>query len=167
MPTLFAKKITDISYDMLKKVGVRAILIDVDNTLSMHGSDEPFEGVYEWINYIKSLDIKPIIVSNNSNERVKLFAEKLNILYVSDAKKPLKSGFRKACNLLNLDKNHCAVIGDQLFTDILGANLIGMKSILIEPIDKNEPYLIRLKRLFEKPIYFIFKYKYKYYNYES
>ena len=79
MPTLFAKKITDVSYNMLKEVEARAILIDVDNTLSMHGSNEPFEGVAEWINYIKSLDIKPIIVSNNSNRRVKLFAEKLNV----------------------------------------------------------------------------------------
>ena len=92
-----------------------------------------------------------MILSNRSNvESVEDFAQKLNLDYIANAKKPLQSGFKQAINKLNEPKENVILVGDQIFTDILGAKLARIKSALVEPLDKNEPTCIRIKRFFEK-----------------
>lgn len=153
---------TDINVETLKKYNIRAVLLDIDNTLSPHGATVPYDGVSNWINKVQKAGIKIAIISNNKEKRVRLFAENLKIIYyIFDAKKPLKSGLKKASDLLKTDKENILVIGDQIFTDVLGANLFGMKSALVEPKDKKEPFSIKIKRILEILFRFLAKMKCK------
>lgn len=151
-PSYAFKLLTNVNFELLKELEIDLILLDVDNTLSEHDSQIPFEGVIEWTNMIKSKGISIIIVSNNFKSRVEPFAQKFDLPFVSLALKPLPIGFSKAKRLFNKKAENILVIGDQIFTDILGANLAGMKSILLEPIVIEKQLNIRFKRILEKPI---------------
>ncbi len=151
-PTICVNKVTDISKTMLQNHKIKAVLLDIDNTLSSHNTNKPFDGVNEWLDEIKKLKIKLLILSNRSNvQSVARFAKKLNLEYVANAKKPFQMGFNRAISMLNLPRENILLVGDQIFTDILGANIAGIKSALVEPQDKNESLFLKIKRLFEKP----------------
>ena len=151
-PSLYLSKIIDIDLEILEKLKIKAILLDVDNTLAFNGKEEPFEGVIDWINKVKLKGYEIFIISNNNELRVKSFSEKINLQYMSNAKKPFPKGFKNIKNRLKLKSEEILVIGDQVFTDILGANLSKMKSILLDPIDLNEGRSIKIKRILEKPV---------------
>lgn len=144
--------VTDITAEDLKKAGVKLVLLDADNTISLHGSQEPFEGVVQWIENVRKNKIELIIISNNSEERIKPFANKLNLPFVSKSKKPLPNGFKKACKMFNLTPKDCAVIGDQVFTDVLGGRIFGAKVFLTEPLGPETDFFIKMKRKIEKYI---------------
>lgn len=149
-PYINLKRITDVKLDLLQDLSIKLILIDIDNTLVEHGLDEVNEEVQKWLCNIKKQDIKLILVSNNSEERVQRFACKINVDYVAKANKPLP--FKVGNRLKGYNRSQILFIGDQIFTDVVFANLIGIKSILLDPINKNEPKNIRFKRLLEKPL---------------
>lgn len=162
LPDFYFISVTDITTEFLQKHEIKAILLDIDNTLSQHGSTEPYNGVKNWLDEVRKIGINLAIISNNKEERVRLFAQNLNLdYYISDANKPFKVGFYIAKDLLKVEQKNILVVGDQIFTDILGANLSGMKSVLVEPKDKNEPILIKVKRVVEFPFRFVAKMKYK------
>ena len=144
------EKITDITAEDLKKAGAKLVLLDADNTLSLHGSQEPFSGVPEWIFEIKKSGFELIIISNNSRERIKPFAEKLGLPFVYKSAKPLSKGFSIACKKLSAKPEETAVIGDQIFTDVLGGKLFGSKVFLTEPIGPETNAFIKFKRIIEK-----------------
>lgn len=160
-PTISVNSVIDIKLETLKKYNIKALLLDIDNTLSLHGAPIPYEGVMNWLSDIKSEGIKVMIISNNKSERVKSFSQAIGLDYISNAKKPFYSGFNKAINILNVNKKDILVVGDQIFTDILGANLCGMKSALVRPKDKNEPISIIIRRFFEIPFRIIIEYRNK------
>lgn len=152
-PTICTKDIHCLSLDILHKMRIRALFVDVDNTLSKHGSQKPFTGSIEWANLVKQNGIEIVIISNNYKRRVLPFASKYNLPFISFAMKPLPFCFFKAKKLLNLNKlknEECMVVGDQIFTDIIGANLCKMKSALLEPIEEEKSFLLKTKRKFEK-----------------
>ncbi|MDR0986239.1 MAG: YqeG family HAD IIIA-type phosphatase [Ruminococcus sp.] len=142
----------DITPEFLKKNGIKAIFLDIDNTLSAHCADKPFPEVSAWLERIKSAGIKVILVSNNHYPRIKPFAERLGLPFVTDAKKPLPVGYKKALSQLKIKKGEAAAIGDQIFTDILGANLAGIKSIFVFPKIPETSLPFRFKRAIEKPL---------------
>lgn len=142
--------ILDITPEDIKKSGARFVLLDTDNTLALHGSQKPMEGVAEWISKMRKNGIEPIILSNNSKERIEPFAKKLGVPYVYKSAKPLKKGFKIACKKLCAKPEETAVIGDQLFTDVLGGNLFGSKVFLTEPIGPETDPFIKFKRKIEK-----------------
>lgn len=153
-PTLHFVNLLDIDIKFLKGYyNIKAVLLDVDNTLTHHNGTEPYDGVREWVDSIKSAGVKVTIISNAKDEkRVRLFAEKLGIdNYIWDAKKPFTRGFRQLTKDLGVDKSEVAVIGDQIFTDVLYANWAEAKSILVAPKDRKEPLSIRIKRVLEIP----------------
>ncbi len=151
-PTIYVNKVTDIDNDLLQKHKIKAVLLDIDNTLSPHNINKPFDGVNEWLDEIKKLKIKLLILSNRSNiQSVDSFAKKLNLEYVANAKKPFQAGFNRAISMLKLPRENILLVGDQIFTDILGANIAGIKSALVAPQDKSESLFIKIKRLFEMP----------------
>lgn len=153
---------TEVSTEFLQNCNVKAILLDIDNTLSSHGASIPFDGVRGWLENLKNSGIKIAIISNNNEKRVRLFAENLKIkYYISNANKPFKSGFLLAEEMLDVNKANILTVGDQIFTDILGANLSGMKSALIEPKDKKEPVSIKIKRVLEVPFRLASRIRYK------
>ncbi len=154
-PTYALKKITDITPSALKKRGIKALILDVDNTLTTHNNPTPAEGVPGLIEEMKSAGIKLIIVSNNNTERVTPFAEMLGLHFVPNGAKPLPIGFKRAAAELRaagVPKNRIAAVGDQIFTDILGANLAGIRSIFVYPIEFETSLPFKLKRAAEKPL---------------
>ena len=144
--------ILDITAEDLKSAGAKLVLLDADNTLSLHGSQEPLSGVTEWIEEIRKSGINLVIVSNNSRDRIKPFADKLGLAFVYKSAKPLPKGFKKACNMFGVSSKESAVIGDQIFTDVLGGNLIGAKVFLTEPLGPETNNFIKFKRRIEKYI---------------
>ncbi len=150
-PTFALRSILEITPESLKKHGVEALLLDVDNTLTTHNHPEPAEGITDWISRMKSAGIKLIIVSNNKPERVAPFAEKLGLRFVPNGAKPLPHGFLRAVKELGMDRRRVCAVGDQIFTDILGANLSGIRSIFVCPIEPEKSFFFKLKRTLEKP----------------
>jgi len=144
--------VLDISAEDLKSAGAKLVMLDADNTLSLHGSQEPLKGVPEWIEEIKKSGIKLVIISNNSKNRIKPFAEKLGLPFVYKGAKPLPKGFKKACKMFGVLPKETAVIGDQIFTDVLGGNLFGAKVFLTEPLGPETDFFIKVKRRIEKYI---------------
>ena len=111
------------------------------------------EGIQEWANQLKKANISLCIVSNSNNkEKVEKVAEKLDIPYIYFAKKPFKSGFIKAKKILNLNVEQIGVVGDQILTDVIGANRMGMFSILVKPIEEKDIWITRIKRPLENKI---------------
>ena len=144
LPTLCKKRVSEITPPLLRKMGIRGILLDVDNTLSTHGSQQPLPAALSWTRELSGLGIKLMIISNNHKERVEPFAAQFSLPFLCDAKKPMSKGFSKASEEL-------LVVGDQIFTDILGANLSGIRSVLVEPIELEKGFFFRVKRWMERP----------------
>lgn len=151
-PDFYCKKVTDINLEYLKKNNIQALILDVDNTL-LDFNLNILEGLETWYKKIKANNIKCIILSNsNKIEKIRKVADLLQISFINFATKPLKRGFKKAQKELNIPNQNIAVVGDQIFTDVIGANRMKMHSILVEPIDKKDLLLTKIKRPLEEII---------------
>lgn len=152
MPNDYKKTIFDIDFPSLKSQGIEGLLIDVDNTLIPYDEVVPSQELIVLFDKIKTLRFKIMIISNNHKPRIKKFSEIIQCPFIAQAKKPLKIGFKKAMKSLSIsDNSKVCVIGDQLMTDILGANRTGIKSILVDAIQRNnEKWFTRMNRRFEK-----------------
>lgn len=141
----------EINYRNLWESGSRGLIFDIDNTLVPHGapSDEACE---ELIRQLKEIGFQIVLLSNNKQERVHKFNEKLDVLTIFKANKPSVKNYLKAVSMMNLSKEEVVFIGDQVFTDIWGAKKAGIKNILVSPIHPKEEIQIVLKRIIEKPI---------------
>ncbi len=136
---------------MLAKQGIKGLLLDIDNTLTTHDNPVPAPGVEAWISRMKEAGIQMRLVSNNHPPRVEPFAKLLGIPCVCDSRKPLSSGFARAQQEMQLTKAELCVVGDQIFTDILGANWFRVKSIYVPPMELEKTRFFKFKRLMEKP----------------
>lgn len=155
-PDYYCKNVTEISLEFLKKNNIKGLILDVDNTL-IDKKKNMLEGAIEWHKKIRENGIKSIILSNsNKLEKVRNVANTLNIDFINLAKKPLKSGFKKAKSKLELKEENIAVVGDQIFTDVIGANRCNMFSILVEPVSREDLFITKWKRPIEN--YIIKKY---------
>ena len=155
-PKLYLKNVLDISVALLQKENIKGILIDVDNTL-LYLYKTLLKGVEEWVENMKKNEIKMCILSNtNQKDKVKKLGEQLQIPYVYFAKKPLKSGFKKGAKILELPYQQIAVVGDQITTDVWGANRMKMFSILTKPLEEKDIWITKIKRPFDA--YIINKY---------
>lgn len=151
-PTKIVERITDVTPSMLHEMDVKAVLLDVDNTLTSYQSHEPVKGAVEWTHQMSAEGFQLLIVSNNYQSRVEPFAAKFGIGFITFAMKPLPFGYIKAKGLLKMEASDCVIIGDQVFTDITGANMSGMKSILLSPVEQENSAFFKLRRHLEKPI---------------
>ncbi|MBQ5840742.1 MAG: YqeG family HAD IIIA-type phosphatase [Clostridia bacterium] len=150
-PTLYRRRVTDITVADLHRLGVEGILLDVDNTLTTHDAPDLTDEIKGWLVTMQEAGFRLLIVSNNTAQRVAPFAQSIGLPYYAKAKKPLPGGFWAAGKQLGLAPCRCAVVGDQLFTDMLGANLAGIPSVLLEPISLDgETSFIRFKRRVER-----------------
>ena len=154
IPTIYKNRITDITVQELNDMGIRGLLLDVDNTLTTHGSQVLSNEVRAWLEEMKAAGIRMTVVSNSWEWRVQPFAEKIGLRHTSLSCKPSPFGFWRGMRRLGLKKKECAAIGDQVFTDIIGANLFGMTCIQVMPIEMEtgKPFLA-FKRRIEKRIY--------------
>lgn len=150
-PAIALNDVTEISASLLEKHGIKGLLLDLDNTLTTHNNPEPKPEVMAWLSEMKRSGISLMIVSNNKHARVKPFAERLGLEFESNGKKPVPVGFRRAEERMGLSRDEVAVVGDQLYTDILGANLGRYKSIFVFPMEPEKHFLFKVKRALEKP----------------
>ena len=150
--SIILRRITEITPQMLENLGVDSLLLDVDNTLSTHHGTVLIKGLKAWLSVMRENNIKLIVVSNSKNSRIEPFAEKIGLPFVSLACKPLPFGYCKAVKALSSKKQGCAIVGDQIFTDILGANVYGIKSILVRPVKLEDGWSFKVRRYFEKRI---------------
>ena len=149
-PTVLRRRVQELSPGLLRELGVRAVLLDVDNTIAPYGVRRPVAGAAQWARGLTQEGFRVVIVSNNYKKRVSSFAAQLGLPCISFALKPLPFGYVRAAKMLGLRCRDCAIIGDQIFTDVVGANLCGMKSVLLEPIEPEEGWTFRVRRHFEK-----------------
>lgn len=157
-PTFHLKNVLMIDRDFLEKNGVTALVLDMDNTLSMHGNPAAEEGVSEWLDQMRALGIKMRVVSNNTNKRVAPLAAKLGLPYTANGAKPLTFGITRAMKAMNAKKSETLVVGDQIFTDIMAGNLKGVRTALVEPFHLEKTWTFKLKRRLES---LVFKRDYK------
>jgi len=150
-PDIYVKSLYDITPEMLKNKGIFGLIIDIDNTLVATYIKNADERAVNFIKTLKENGIKTVIVSNGKKERVEIFCKPLKIEYMYKAHKPLGGALKKAIEMMGLPYDKVAILGDQLFTDVLGGNLLGIHSILVKPMDPDEPLFIKIKRIFEKP----------------
>lgn len=147
-PNFYFEKVNDINPKFLKELKIKTILLDVDNTLTPPNSNVLFEGVKIWLENLKNEGFKIIIVSNNDEKRVSSFAKIVNLPYIFHAHKPLPFKIKK---YLKGKTENIVVVGDQILTDILLANLASFKSVLVEPQSEDpDRFSFKLKRSFEK-----------------
>ena len=147
---LILRRITEITPEMVNDLGLKALLLDVDNTLSTHHGTILIDGLKEWLEMMKNNGITTVVVSNSKKFRIEPFAGRINQPFVSLACKPLPFGYAKGRKMAGVKKKECAIVGDQIFTDVLGANLYGIKSILVRPVKLEDGWTFKLRRYFEK-----------------
>ncbi len=152
-PTLWIKSVLKIDRELLDKYDFKGLILDLDNTLSMHGNPAEEEGVTEWLDYMRELGVKMVVVSNNNSKRVKPLAEKLGLPYIANGWKPLPFGIARARRYLGLPRRNIAVVGDQIFTDVLGGNGCKIRTILVEPFHLENKWTFKLKRKVESLIF--------------
>ncbi len=152
-PDLYYQDIFKIDLGKLKEQNIEGIICDIDNTIVPWHKEEIILDVIDWFMCVKNLDFQICLVSNGCNKRVEYFSKELDIPGIGRAIKPRKKAYLKALAEMNLEKNQIAVIGDQLFTDILGGNRLGFTTILVDPLGKKEFITTKFLRLIEKLIY--------------
>ena len=151
-PNELFNNVREIKIDFLKQNNINALILDVDNTLIDYDKNLDVETV-KWANDLKEKGIKLYILSNsNKKEKVKTVAEKLQIEYEYFGKKPLKTGFKKVQKKLEEKPENIGVVGDQIFTDVLGGNRCKMFTILVEPIAEKDIWITLIKRPIENAI---------------
>lgn len=159
-PDAYYDSVFHIDYKKLWKEGIRGLLFDIDNTLTIHNERaEKKEAAF--FKHLRKIGFRTVLISNNSKKRVEPFANMIKSPFVSRAKKPLSSGYLRAMHMIGTNISNSLFIGDQLYTDIIGANRIGLKNILVRPISPKEAFWIKLKRIFEIPVITMYETRYK------
>lgn len=156
IPNAHVDHIFDVDFTGLFNQGIKLLLIDLDNTLIPYDQSEPNDALHKFFKDLKAIGFETIIVSNNHFDRIKCFADKAEVSFVSSAKKPTKIGFKKALKKTSrrYQKEEICVIGDQLMTDIFGAKRLGLMAILVTPIKKkSEKWYTKLNRIIEEKMF--------------
>ena len=152
-PDIYQNSIYDIPYKKLKRRGIKCLLFDLDNTIASLNTLEPDSKFLDFIYKLQDEGFKIIILSNASKARVTPFKEQANIDSSYHSMKPLKKKYQKIMKLYHYKDTDIACIGDQLLTDVLGANRMGITSILVNPISNDDHILTKIARFFEKRIF--------------
>lgn len=152
LPDIYKKSVYSIDYESLKNAGIKIILFDLDNTIIPVSEAEPTKKLKDLISDIKLTGIKPIIMSNSGKKRVSPFKEGLVVDAACSSRKPFKRKYKKILSIYNVKPEEVASVGDQLITDVFGANRMGLVSILVNPISTNDFKKTKINRFFERLI---------------
>lgn len=152
-PKFIFNTFLDITPEFLEKNNIKALLLDVDNTLTVaHKSKVLRDGAMDWFKKMKDNNIKLIILSNAKSVRIKPFADSIGLGFVALSAKPLPFGYLRAVRKIKLKRKNIAMVGDQIFTDILGAKFLGIISILVTDITYEKSASFKIRRKLEKRI---------------
>jgi HAD superfamily phosphatase (TIGR01668 family) len=159
IPDRMFDSIHEITAEFLISCGIRAVVLDIDNTLVTYGMAKPTPEVLSWIEGLRTGGLSVAIASNNHRERVELFNEEIGAFITWESKKPSAKSIHMAASHFGVKESEIAIIGDQIFTDIWCARNAGSYAILVVPLKYKENLFFRFKRMCEKP--FIRAYKKK------
>ncbi len=150
IPDIHCASVLDVDPQALAESGVRGVLLDLDNTLLARGSSKLAPEVIAWVSSLRENDLKVAIVSNTNNDRCARIAGELGVPLVRNAFKPFKRGLVRACAMLGIACKDAVMIGDQCYTDILGANCTGMISIMVDALSDADPVHTKFLRVFDR-----------------
>lgn len=156
LPTIIADSVTDLSPQMLRDRGIELLMLDFDNTIVPYTTNEPTEKMVAWLRMMASSDVKICVVSNSHKDRVKIFCESYGIDCITHARKPFPNGIRRCLEKYTLEPAQCALAGDQIYTDVMGARGCGLTAILVTAIDNHNIWL-KLRHVAEMPFIFLVK----------
>lgn len=151
-PQLFVQSIYDIDLDRLVDKGVRGLILDLDNTLVGWNQPQASDELLAWLKEVNRRRLKTCIVSNNMSDRVEKFGKHIGVMAIAKAAKPRRRAFRLAMRKMGTRHNQTAVVGDQVFTDILGGNRLQLFTILVRPINEREYWTTQLVRRLERAV---------------
>lgn len=149
-PDLYVNSLSEINLESLNDRGIQGVIIDIDNTIVEWGSETIRPDVKLWFAKAEELNFKMCMLSNGFKGRVDSISRAVGVPAVRGFLKPAKGAFRKALEVLGTSPQETAVIGDQVFTDVLGGNLMGLYTILVTPLCKREFFTTKLVRMVEK-----------------
>lgn len=150
-PNMYQKSIHNINYKKLKKIGIKCLVFDLDNTIALIDQHMITDETKNLLINLKN-DFQVVIISNNITKRVKTYANYLDCDFVANATKPLSKGYKKIKKKYNLKNKEMCMIGDQIVTDIYGGNRFGMFTILVDPLGKKDLKITSLNRFIENKI---------------
>ena len=153
VPNKYCQSIFTIDYDKLKEENIKCLLFDLDNTIASMKMKKPDNRIIEHFKKLLEMGFKFMILTNALKHRVKPFGEILVIYVYYMAFKPLSYKYKKIMNKYNFKAQEIAAIGDQLMTDIKGANKLGIVSILVNPLSEEEHFLTKLNRIRERKVF--------------
>jgi len=151
LPDWYFRRITDIPVSFLRREGIEGCILDIDNTLTFDNDERLPDETAVWLKNLSEAGISAVIVSNNSGERASKFAALCGLPFVGRAAKPGTWSLRRVFAALGTKPENTAVIGDQLFTDVLYGKNARCRTVLVERMGDDIPLFVRLKRVFEKP----------------
>ena len=152
VPDFYFDKFSDATAEFLSEIGVKGIVLDIDNTLEPYENAVPGEHVLTWFESLAAAGIKAAFASNNGAERVGVFNKELGLPAYYKAGKPFKKNVLKALSDMGVSPEEAALMGDQVFTDVWAARNAGIRAILVPPIKDKRDLFTKAKRLLEKPI---------------
>ena len=150
LPKIIIHSVTELSPRFLKERGIRLLMLDFDNTIVPYTTNEPTVLMADWLKAMVQSEIQLCVVSNSKRDRVKIFCEKYDIPCITHAKKPFSKGIVECLEKFNISPAECALAGDQIFTDTMGANGTDVTSILVTAIDNHNIWL-KLRHVAEMP----------------
>ena len=153
LPTMIVDAVTDLDPDFLSRQGITLLMLDFDNTIVPYTSDIATERMDAWLKNMAASDVQICVVSNSRNDRVKVFCSRYGIPCITHAKKPFTKGIRECLHRFQVPAQQCALAGDQIFTDTIGANNAGVRSILVRAIH-NHTIWLKLRHVAELPFIF-------------
>lgn len=152
IPERIFKSVCEINTAVLREEGVRGLILDIDYTLAPKHVPLPEKAMIDWAAALKKDGISLFVLSNNRLARVSKFADALGVPYISMGLKPFPRSFRVAVRRMGLKKSEVAAVGDQIYTDICGAHIFGIRAWLVLPMALPREPLLRLRRALEKPV---------------
>ena len=153
LPKLMTDALTDITPELLKQRGIRLLMLDFDNTIVPYTTSVPAEQMDRWLRDMLKTDITVCVVSNSRKARVQVFCKKYGMPCITHARKPFSKGIKECLAKFQIPASQAALVGDQIFTDTLGANFAGVQSILVKAID-NHNFWLKARHVLEKPFIF-------------
>lgn len=157
LPDYMFDSFSDITPEFLLSIGIRSVLVDIDNTLAPYEALDPNQKVINWFADLRANGISAALMSNNDEARVHRFNKNLRLPAYYDCKKPSTKCYKAVLARLGHDRAETCVIGDQIFTDVLTGKRLGLRAILVPPIRDKKTFFFRFKRLCERPFIFYFK----------
>lgn len=152
IPFGHAQNIYEIPIDFYKKLGVKVLMMDLDNTLDSYKLSIPTERAAKYVEEIKNSGIRPIVVSNNRGKRVKSYADALGIEYINSARKPFPNALNRVIKEKEINRDELLFVGDQMMTDVLATHFAHVRIILTEKLVKEDQWTTHINRIFGRVI---------------